>query len=120
VASLSMIAIAWYFLSRVPFPSLRPINSQRLTLSELIVLLVICFVLYGVSLPPVNTRPRGQPPVTAPAPQRLNQSLQLSEWLSLCMFEQERQRLIVRLSLELPPALHVRSVNAVQRMLLAN
>ncbi|WP_160167225.1 hypothetical protein [Rhodopirellula europaea] len=66
--ALAVIACTWFVLSRMSVPSLLPINSRRLTVTELFTLLGLCAILYGLSLPTVSSIPRGRPPVALPPP----------------------------------------------------
>ena len=65
--TLAGIACVWFILSRMSSPALLPINSRRLTATELFTLLALCGLLYGFSFPAVSSVPRGQPPAATPS-----------------------------------------------------
>lgn len=69
--AFGIVGLIWFGLSRVKSSALYPINRQRMTVLELLVILAISFNLYLISLPDVSShsRPRRALPVpTAPEP----------------------------------------------------
>jgi hypothetical protein len=65
-------AAHWFVLSRLSNPALRPINLRPITIVELLTLVAIACILYGLSIPAVSTQPRrpapvAKPPVNTPA-----------------------------------------------------
>ena len=65
-------AVHWFALSRLSNPALRPINCRPITIVELLTLVAIACIVYGLSIPTVSTQPRrpvpvAKPPVNTPA-----------------------------------------------------
>lgn len=61
---LAMLSLLWFVVSRTEHDSLRPINNYRLTFAELLTLLGLCVIMYGISLPTVSSIPRGVAPAS--------------------------------------------------------
>lgn len=59
------VAATWFALSRTKTPSLYPINRQRMTVVELLTVLAICFILYGLTIPAVQSGPHRRRPIPA-------------------------------------------------------
>jgi len=55
--SCAVVAIAWFVLSRTKTPSFYPFNRNRMTIVELLTILSICVILYGLTLPAVQSGP---------------------------------------------------------------
>jgi hypothetical protein len=66
--SVAVVATSWFALSRTATANLRPINRHRMTIVDLIIVLAICAIVHGLTIPAVNTAPRGMPPASAPVP----------------------------------------------------
>lgn len=60
--ALALNCVIWFSLSRFKNASLNPINHQRMTIVELIVILVLCAVLHGQLLPAVQSGPHRRRP----------------------------------------------------------
>ncbi|XZE18256.1 hypothetical protein SH449x_003544 [Pirellulaceae bacterium SH449] len=66
--ALGAVVCSWFALSRSASPLILPINSYRLTLADLLTLLTICGILYGLSIPSGASIPRGRLQPNAPVP----------------------------------------------------
>lgn len=54
----AIVATSLFLLSQSRSKSLHPLNQTPLGLSELLVLLTICGILHGLTIPDVTTQPR--------------------------------------------------------------
>ena len=70
---LAIVAFIWFGLSRTRTESIRPINQRHMTVTELLTILGVSLVLYGISLPPVISGPHRRrsplPPASGVVPQ---------------------------------------------------
>lgn len=54
----AIVATSFFLISQSRSKSLHPLNQTPLGLSELLVLLTICGILHGLTIPAVTTHPR--------------------------------------------------------------
>ncbi|WP_146394910.1 hypothetical protein [Planctomycetes bacterium CA13] len=66
--AVAFITVCWFTLSRTVAPKLDPINRQRMTVVELLTIVIICAILHGLTLPSVSTTPRRPSSVAPQAP----------------------------------------------------
>lgn len=71
----SLVAVAWFALSRTKSPAFRAINRNRMTIPELLTMITICLIVHGLTIPTVSSRkhqrtpsgPSGAATVTQPS-----------------------------------------------------
>ena len=56
--SCALVALLWFTVSRTQTSALYPMNRQRMTWIELLTILAICFILFGLSDSGVQSQPR--------------------------------------------------------------
>ena len=64
-ATAGLIAISWFVFSRSSNPRFYPINRKRMTVIDLLIILAICAILYGLTLPAVGSGQHRRPVVPA-------------------------------------------------------